>query len=328
MQNSSEISVIVQGHISEQYTPNCLRSIRKCLPNAEIILSTTDSTVIKISGYDKLILTEDPGAYFIDRKNNVYNNINRQIVSTRAGLENASRPYSLKFRTDMTLKGVEWLNYFGKYDLEKPATYFKNRVLVCDFYTRNPRIMPVAYHPSDWIMFGWTEDLKRYYAVDLQDKYEILWFDHFPKKKHIFAHMLSRYTPEQYLCINFLKQFKMINFQNYYDNSPENICETERFFAENLVILNYGEQIQITFEKYSPNRYHDSFSLVHNKDWQILFNHYCGKQKNLNWIVYVLKKRICKLFVLEIRQGIIKCLSILHLKEPLKKLLRVFFDRV
>lgn len=318
----SQISIIVQGYISEQYTTTCLKSLRQHLPEAEIILSTTGKTIPQINGYDVLVLSEDPGAQLIDIPNNVYNNINRQIASTRAGLEKATRPYSLKFRSDLILDGIEWLSYFQKYDLIAPATCFKNRVLICDFYTRNPRIMPVSFHPSDWIMFGRTEDLKVYYATELQAENEILWFNHNLKRNAIFGHMLSRYTPEQYLCYQYLKRFKKIQFQNYYDNTATNIQETERFFAENMVILDYHKQLQITFEKYNPNRYNEAFSLIHHKDWKILFDHYCCKSNRIRWSLYVCKCTFYRLFLMKARRWITLILSKVGLKEPLKKLLR------
>ena len=243
-------------------------------------------------------------------------------MSTKAGLAKATRPYSLKFRTDITLDGIEWLKYFGNFDEIYPSTVFKKRVLICDYYTRNPRIVPIPFHPSDWIMFGLTEDLKQYYNLNFQDINEILWFDHFPKKNSIFSHMLSRYTPEQYLCIQHLKHFKSLNIQNYYDASKQNIEETERFFAENMVILDYGKQLKITFQKYHPNRYKESYSLLHHKDWVRLFNHYCGNRSLFPWLFYCYKCSILNIFFMVIRKYIIKFLTICHLKEPLKKIMR------
>ena len=38
--DTNDISVVVQGAIDQINTPKCLRSIRKRLPGAEIILST------------------------------------------------------------------------------------------------------------------------------------------------------------------------------------------------------------------------------------------------------------------------------------------------
>ena len=44
--DTNDISVVVQGAIDQINTPKCLRSIRKRLPGAEIILSTWEGSPI------------------------------------------------------------------------------------------------------------------------------------------------------------------------------------------------------------------------------------------------------------------------------------------
>lgn len=45
--DSKDISVIIQGAITKE-TDACLRSIRECLPLAEIILSTWEKSIKKL----------------------------------------------------------------------------------------------------------------------------------------------------------------------------------------------------------------------------------------------------------------------------------------
>ena len=59
--DTNDISVVVQGAIDQINTPKCLRSIRKRLPGAEIILSTWEGSPIDGLDYDKLVLNKDPG---------------------------------------------------------------------------------------------------------------------------------------------------------------------------------------------------------------------------------------------------------------------------
>ena len=47
MINSKDISVVVQGAIDKENTPKCLESIRKYLPDAEIILSTWEGSEVE-----------------------------------------------------------------------------------------------------------------------------------------------------------------------------------------------------------------------------------------------------------------------------------------
>ena len=62
MIDSKDISVVVQGAVNKNETPKCLKSIRKFLPNAEIILSTWEGSDTKNLDYDILVLNKDPKA--------------------------------------------------------------------------------------------------------------------------------------------------------------------------------------------------------------------------------------------------------------------------
>ena len=75
MIDSKEISVIVQGAVDKKITPKTLKSVRKYLPNAEIILSTWEGTDISGLDYDIVLLSKDPGAYIFDWESKKLNNI-------------------------------------------------------------------------------------------------------------------------------------------------------------------------------------------------------------------------------------------------------------
>jgi hypothetical protein len=81
--DSKDISVVVQGpiHTQDNLTKRVLESVRTHLPNAELILSTWKGSEVDGLDCDILLLNDDPGAI------NGLNNVNRQIVSTRNGLQ-------------------------------------------------------------------------------------------------------------------------------------------------------------------------------------------------------------------------------------------------
>ena len=56
MIKSEDISVVVQGAIDKFNTPKCLKSIRKVLPRAEIVLSTWEKSDVNGLDYDILVL--------------------------------------------------------------------------------------------------------------------------------------------------------------------------------------------------------------------------------------------------------------------------------
>ncbi len=138
---SRDISVVVQGPIHKTRTKKCLQSIRKNLPEAEIILSTWKGSDISSFErlYDILVENEDPGNALL-RENagkKLYNNLNRQLLSTQEGLKKASRKYAMKLRSDMILADNRFLNSFDRFQ-KRSENYvlFKHKILTCSLFTR------------------------------------------------------------------------------------------------------------------------------------------------------------------------------------------------
>ena len=56
MIENRDISVVVQGAVSKEYTTKCLKSIRRNLPGSQIVLSTWEDSDTSGLDYDKLIV--------------------------------------------------------------------------------------------------------------------------------------------------------------------------------------------------------------------------------------------------------------------------------
>lgn len=317
MIESKDISVVVQGGINE-YTKDALNSIREFLPDSKIILSTWKNSDILGLHYDYIIFSDDPGGIVIDDFSGTVNNINRQIRSTKAGLGLVKSKYCFKFRTDLILNNSEFLKYFDCFDVKNPSLHFKNRVLICNYYTRNPRVIPLPFHISDWIMFGNTEDIMLYFDLEEESKEELRWFKiHKKTQNGFYTNLLTRYVPEQYLCINFANKFYNFNCDSFYDANIENIHITEEILAMDFVVLDYKTQFNISFNKYNPNRYIEKFTLISHKNWLFLYNNKNRKKNNFKWYIY------CKIkqYILMIRKVSLIILGILKIKEFAKKIM-------
>lgn len=179
----NEISVIVQGAIHKDLTPKCLNSIRKYLPEAEIILSTWDGSNVSGLDYDLLILNKDPGGtkhdYAIYNKTRSMNNFNRQLISTQNGIQKATRKYILKLRADLILKNANFLNYWDEFLIRNENySLFTHRVIANVLYSREYSCQsgygyPLPFHPSDFWFFGTKEDIKNYFeGCSIQTKEE------------------------------------------------------------------------------------------------------------------------------------------------------------
>lgn len=326
--SDSDISIVIQGEATV-FLPEIIAAFKRILPNAEIILSTWINSTTPAWGVDKIVYNQDPKSFVQNRKikgDGHYNNVNRQTVSALAGLRAASSKYSLKTRTDVFVENSEWLSYFGKYDAQALPSIFKSRVLVCDYYCRNPRVFPLPFHWSDWVFFGETTDLIEIFDIPLMAGDDINWFELKPHKCMLYRDNINRYLPEQWICSSFLRKYIQLRFDCFYDATHENIKLTERFFAENLVILD-SNQWGIRFVKYNPNRYMDNQTLIHNEDWNILYRKYCLKDSHSLWLFYLARCSCKRLIHYFIRPILMTFLGHIGVKEIIRTLIKTLNRR-
>lgn len=272
--SSSGIAVVVQGKTSKEHTPAVIKSIKKYLPNAYIILSTWQGTE-PINGVDIQINNPDPGANVLDPVNMQYNNLNRQIVSTLNGIKEAlNREYTkvLKIRTDCNLTGVGFLNYFGKFK-QRLAEYkvFKERVVICNKYVRPSAFFP--FHISDWALFGLAEDLYNLFDIPLEPDEYANWFrfhDLVPEHSfHEFRHFRHRYCAEQYIWSNCLRKYFPINFEHMFDYSNGNILASDKSLINNFVVIP-DDKFGLRYRKYKTC---DDYCLSF-EEWLYMYSKY------------------------------------------------------
>lgn len=246
------ISVIVQGAINKTVTLQCLKSIRKYLPEAEIILSTWEgSDVSQLCGlYDILVLNKDPQAVVFDDKKNKLNNLNRILVSSKNGINAATRKYVLRLRSDLVLKNNNILKLTDEFEVrKKESSLFKNKIFAYevfsmkyDFLKENKQRM--LFHISDWCHFGLKEDLQEMFNLPLVEEPDFSrHFDVSPKVTFdIYKTRLWKMSPEQYFTsANAAKVFKGLKFENYLDITPENIRISEDFIINNFRVFSQKE---------------------------------------------------------------------------------------
>lgn len=316
---SNDISLVVQGAVTP-VTKAVLNSLRAIFPGAELILSTWEGSALDGLSYDKAVLSPDPGPQVADEVAHLDNNVNRQLATTSAGVKAATRPYILKTRTDIFINSAGFLKYFERYDQEPPYI-FQNRVLICSYYTRNPRVMNICFHPSDWILFGNAEDLRLYYCkIAFQTREEAEWFKTHDKAKQLFTNFLSRFTPEQYIFISFMRRFRDIPIDCYYDFGPALMRLSEELYARCFVVLDYQAQLDIRFTKYDPNRYLEKHTIMAHWQWRALYHRYCQEKISVLWGIYCLYG-IAWRSASFIRAEGIRIIDHLCLKETIKRFL-------
>lgn len=246
--NSKDISFVVQGAIDKIITPKCLKSIRKNFPECTIILSTWKNSITKELDYDELVINDDPGAVICDY-HSIPNNINRQILSSYAGLEKVKTKYAAKVRSDLIFDSPKFLNFFDSFPAyNKEYKHVKSRMIILSLYTRlfyinynKYNLIPATFHFSDWFYFGFTEDVKRYFSAELIE--DLASFSNYyltNKEFHNklpYPHLMLKITPEQYLGYKFffpnadydIQSIGNIKFQDYI-----------KYLVNNFIVLDYA----------------------------------------------------------------------------------------
>lgn len=270
---SKDISVIVQGAIDKVNTPKCLRSIRKHLPQAEIILSTWKGSDLSGLDYDVLVENDDPGECELVRKfpQEQNNNINRQLVSSLNGLKHANRRYAMKLRSDMFLTGCGFIKIYEKFSKPLDNTYFNQRIMVNGLTTS----INLTFAIGDWWAFGLKKDLFSLYNIPLYPRKkgeEYFLQNENISKKPFLADIVCQYSPEQYIFYAFISKYKKVNFQHFFDNTPENLEFSKDFILKNLICIE-SHLSNVVLKKQIINANAFKYNLYFLK-WYKLLNEY------------------------------------------------------
>ena len=301
--NSEQITVVIQGPIyggsndmvSKRYTLQSLQSVRRFLPNAQIILSTWENSDIEGLEYDELVINPDPGTTNDIRPLNV----NRQIVSTINGLKIATRKYALKLRSDMILEGTGFISFWGKYTERAEALkILDERVVVADLGTVNPKRGGFLFHPTDWCFFGMKDDLLKIFDIELCNEKEVInYFSLHEKPSQRRGAFLDannkRFSSEQFIWLSFLKKYIQINYNDMYDINEANLRLSELSIVNNLLPVDLG-LLNIRSLKYPQADYRGTGLAYTDKEWLKLYNKYCGGTETIRSQIKI-SKRIKKM---------------------------------
>ena len=246
--SARNISFVVQGQIQpETYT--FLQALRRNFPEAELVLSTWrgkyDPCFRRIT--DKMIYCKDPGAVVCSYCREVaqWNNLNRQLVTTMAGLNAASRPFVAKVRTDFTLENSTLLSFWNRYPKrQSDALLFRHRIIVPSLYSRvysdQPTALPVPFHPSDMFAFGRKDDMRRFFGSCplLTEKELGNWLPRYPNRVP-YPFCQWRWAPEQAIFYYAAKsKFPGLRFDDWTSFNKEILTVSKKLLMNNFIFVN------------------------------------------------------------------------------------------
>ena len=301
--STSDFSVIIQGPIlgkpgesSEmQLTMNCIESVRIVLPGSEIIVSTWVGSDISHLDYDKVVYSEDPGAitYNDFELKDVFNNNNRQIVSTINGLNLSTKKYSIKLRPDFVFENSNFIEFIGKYEMSYKFKFFKNKIIVLTLASRDSSKTPLLFAISDLFQVGLTEDLKKLWNIPLQP--EPYTTRAFPYEKQFLNDPFKnnqykmKYSSEQYIWYSFAKLNNLDISLKYFCEIPINkIGKSIISIVDNFAIYN-PEQLGV---KPPKKLMHSLDLMISNSKWQFMYEKIC-----VNKSMFFLLKEIVKVYI-------------------------------
>lgn len=296
-----DISVIIQGDIRYD-TEACIASVKRFLPQAELILSTYEGEKIPEGFTGRVVRVHDPGTQVPVTRNlkAPASNINRQIATSRAGLAIATRPFSLKLRSDALLVSDQMFIVWNAVARADPGA---SRLIVPSFFSRNPLgISGYLFHASDWIMFGRSERMRSYWDIPFVSNTATTWFDdhrHRLLSTPTARRMRSRFTPEQHLTISFAQSlgYKTPIFFN--DRSFALIRECERFYAQEMVIASPND-LGVALPKYTALT-RRPFQWVDNilfEDWYRMYRRHVSsspfgiRELRRNWAQLMMRRAV------------------------------------
>lgn len=200
--SAARVGIVIQGKlITEQdFTRRTIAYYRAAFPQCPIFVSTWENedsralADLQAAGATVLCspLPEFPGP----------NHLNYQIRSTQVGIaaaREAGCEWVLKTRTDTRINASRSVDFLvglhGSFPVAGRSPQ-RGRIVVLDLATR----LYIPHHPADILMFGYTEDLARYWETPPFTSQKG------PEREDCsnFGDLVASIIPEVYLCRSYL----------------------------------------------------------------------------------------------------------------------------
>lgn len=256
--SDKDISVVIQGPINPEHFKRCISSVAKYFPNAEVILSTwPHQNYHSFGGWHHLIENDDPGPNILG--GNGIRNLNRQIVTTVAGIRASTRKYVIKIRSDIAFIHNKLLGYYPIWNQKgKYYRIFDQRIAVTNAYTLRSSDRPV--YVSDFVYMSTKDNLLKLFDLPTPDSLagaEII---------NGVGSTLDNVGGEQYLATGY--------FQKVYGPKIISSEESDIILGNNFVVLDMQRQFGVICLKYPYYKENWHPTMLTHFEWQQLYYKY------------------------------------------------------
>jgi hypothetical protein len=260
MQN---LSFCIQGPVArnshgENLTQKLIASIKHFYPNSPIIFSTWESETIDFLEGINLVLSKDPGSGLRYKNRPWENNINRQIISTCAGLNAVTTRFVVKMRSDLLVENRRLEKIVEKLPKTPSNSYsiFENYIIVLDRLTFNPnkKLNPLL-HVTDMLQAGVTKDVRRMWDIPLMTSAQENYYANVePILASKVANHLPEFRAEQYFWNELIRKELGFGLDETFSNSLEGNMDVIELFDSNIIPFRFptlGISIQKEIYKWS-----------------------------------------------------------------------------
>lgn len=279
----NQVTFCIQGPMTGSspnrplYAKRLHDSIRRYFSGAKVIVSTWEGEQAnEFHGPDEFVYSQDPGSgprYLTGEQNNV----NRQIVSTSAGLARVQTRYAVKLRSDLLFVHgkLRKLRELAEATHKARWSFMTGRILVLDRQTYSPLKWPaagLALHVSDQFQFGLSQDLKRFWDIPKMSDSDEAYFRPLADLHPNRAIHIPRWRAEQYFWMQNLSRAFEVNLStSKWDDLAAHLpTSSEMFFCDNLVPLK-SSTLGLRSQKYRWNFTNDLISSTYAftyDDWR------------------------------------------------------------
>jgi hypothetical protein len=282
-----EITVVFQGAFGNDAAQRAhqtanVRCTLAALPGASAVVSTWDDESIPVEiAHLTVVRSADPGSLPPFKRVTACgeNNINRQIVSSAAGLAQVSTAYALKLRLDCRLRHDGLLRHYAMYGHNREG---RERIVVSNLFSVDPRMFEqMPFHLSDWFQFGPTAALRMLWSAPWMTPDEAM---HYAAHAHALHSTpfdrlyVTRFAPEQHVFRTYAQSlgYEVPQFIN--DTRSEVLAEHDRFVVDE-VLLAEAMQSGLVFDKYAwaMRSGFQRFNCLSFADWQQLAARAAGR---------------------------------------------------
>ena len=273
--NDNQITFLIRGrycgiHPSSRnsITFKLIRSLEKFFPGSNIFFSTWENYKYNENlkaqhPRIKLIFSKEINDQSLEygvgaQKKKYKNSINSQLLCISSGLSQVKTKYVCIVRSDFCFNNNNLKSLYQrhlKHNYKSEFSLFEKPILIPFWGSVNSYKNPFSrspnfpFHPSDMFHFGLTKDLKSYFDTPFMKNEDLQYFLYNPRGtseilKIYDAGYLSRYLPEQYIFVSFLKRIGILSqseFINMEDRPEKYKKLSHKLIVNNFFMVNFRE---------------------------------------------------------------------------------------